>query len=129
MGMGMGPGHGRAAGADPAAMVDARLNDMKAQLNIAAGQEAAWQTFATQAKAQAASMQAMRAQMQRDAGTAPERMAQRAAAMQQRGEAMATMSSAFNALYAELTPEQRTIADESFGMRGHRGMRFGPRGS
>jgi Spy/CpxP family protein refolding chaperone len=43
--------------------------------------------------------------------------------MQQRGAAMATMSNAFNTLYAALTPEQKAIADQSFGKRGHRGKK------
>jgi periplasmic protein CpxP/Spy len=127
-GMGMGPGHGPMAGVDPSVMVDSHLNDLKAQLKITAAQDAAWQTFTAAAKQQAAGMQAMRAQMQQDSGTAPERMAQHATAMQQRGAAMATMTTAFNALYTVLTPEQQAIADQNFGMTGHRGMRFGPRG-
>ena len=72
-------------------------------------------------------MQAMRAQMQQETGTAPERMAQHAAAMQQRAAGMATMSTAFSALYAVLTPEQKAIADQDLGMMGHHGMRFGRR--
>jgi len=41
---------------------------------------------------------------------------------------MATMTNAFGALYAVLTPEQKAIADQNIGMMGHRGMRgFGPR--
>jgi hypothetical protein len=127
MGMGMGPGHGRMAGGDPAAMADARLSDLKAQLKINSAQEPAWQVFTSQAKQQAASMQAMRARMQDGTGTAPERMEQRATAMQQRAAGMATMASAFNALYAVLTPEQKAIADQNAGMMGHRGMRRGPR--
>jgi len=126
-GMGMGPGHGPMAGVDPAAMADAHLSDLKARLKINTSQEAAWQAFATQANAQAASMQAMRAQMQLDTATAPERMAQRATAMQQRAAGMATMTNAFGALYAVLTPEQKVIADQNVGMMSHRGMRFGPR--
>jgi hypothetical protein len=126
-GMGMGPGHGPMAGVDPAAMADARLSDLKAQLKITTAQEAAWQTFAAQAKQQAASMQAMRAQMQASAGTAPDQMGQRATAMQQRAAGMATMTNAFGALYAVLSPEQKAIADQNVGMMGHRGMRFGPR--
>jgi len=126
-GMGMGPGHGPMAGVDPAVMVDSRLSDMKAQLKITSTQEAAWQTFTAAAKQQATGMQAMRAQMQQDPATAPERMAQRATMMQERSAAMATMTNAFNALYAVLTPEQKAIADQNFGMMGHRGMRFGPR--
>ena len=103
------------------------MSDLKAQLKITTAQEAAWQAFAAQAKAQAASMQAMRAQMQQDTGTAPERMAQRTTAMQQRAAGMATMTNAFGALYAVLTPEQKAIADQNVGMMGHRGMRLGPR--
>ena len=124
-GMEMGPGHGPMAGVDPAAMADSHLSDLKAQLKITTAQEAAWQTFATQAKAQAASMQAMRAQMQQDTGTAPERMAQRTTAMQQRAAGMATMTNAFGALYAVLTSEQKAIADQNVGIMGHRGMHYG----
>jgi periplasmic protein CpxP/Spy len=127
MGTGMGPGHGPMAGIDPSIMVDSHLTDLKALLKITAAQETAWQAFTAAAQQQAAGMRAMRAQMQQDPGTVPERMAQRATAMQQRGAAMATMSTAFNALYTVLTPEQRAIADQNFGTMGHRGMRFGPR--
>jgi len=128
-GMGMGPGHGLMAGVDPAAMADSHLSDLKAQLKINTSQEAAWQAFATQAKAQAGSTQAMRDQMQQDAGTAPERMAQRTTAMQLRAAGMATMTNAFGALYAVLSPEQKAIADQNVGMMGHRGMGFGRRAS
>jgi protein CpxP len=124
-GMGMGHGHGPMAGGDPSVMVDSHLGDLKAQLKITPAQEAAWQTFTAAAKQQAAGMQAMHAQMQQDSGTAPERMAQRATAMQQRGAAMATMSNAFGSLYATLTPEQKAIADKNFGKMGNRGMGFG----
>ena len=127
MGMGMGPGHGPVDGVDPAAMAEAHLSDLKAQLKITTAQESAWQTFAAQAKAQAASMQAMRAQMQQDTGTAPERMAQRTTAMQQRAAGMATMTTAFSALYAVLTPEQKAIADQNVGMMSHGGMGFARR--
>jgi Spy/CpxP family protein refolding chaperone len=126
-GMGMGPGHGPMAGVDPAAMADARLADLKTQLKITTGQEAAWQAFAAQARQQAASMQALRAQMQASTGTAPEQMSQRATAMQQRAAGMTTMANAFGALYAVLSPEQKLIADQNVGMMGHRGMGWGRR--
>jgi len=71
----------------------------------------------------------MRDQMQQDAGTAPERMAQRTTAMQLRAAGMATMTNAFGALYAVLSPEQKAIADQNVGMMGHRGMGFGRRAS
>jgi hypothetical protein len=131
---GMGPGFGprmgpMRAGVDSATLIDTRLGEMKAQLNINSSQEGAWQAFTTAAKQQAAGMQALRSQMQQDPSTAPDRMGQRATMMQQRSEAMATMTNAFNALYTVLTPEQKAVADQSFGMMGRGGMRFGPRAS
>ena len=125
MGIGMGPGHGRMGGGDPSAIAESRLTDLKTQLKISAAQEAAWQAYAAQAKQQAAAMQALRAQMNQGAATAPERMAQQTAMMQQRSAAMTARNTAFSALYAVLTPEQKTIADKSFGQMGQRGMRFG----
>ena len=127
MGMGMGSGHGPMSGLNPSVMAESHLSDLKAQLKITSAQEGAWQAFAAQAKQQAASMQAMRAQMQQESGTAPDRMAQHSAAMQQRATGMATMSTAFTALYAVLTPEQKAIADQNVGMMGRHGMGFGRR--
>ncbi len=127
MGMGMGPGHGRMGGGDPSVMAESRLTEFKAQLKISAAQETAWQAFAAQAKQQATAMQAMRAQMSQGAATAPERMAQQTAMMQQRSSAMAARNSAFSALYGVLTPEQKAVADRSFGQMGQHGMRFGHR--
>lgn len=126
-GMGMGPGHGMMARGDPTIVIESRLGDLKALLKITATQESAWQAFTAAAKQQASDMQAIRAQMQQGGATAPERMGQHATAMQQRAQAMATMTNAFNALYAVLTPEQKTIADQHFGMMGPHGMRFGAR--
>jgi len=121
-GMGAGPGNGPMAGVDPSAMVESRLGALKTQLKITASQEAAWKTYADQAKQQAASMPAMHAQMTAAGMTAPERAALRTALMQQRISAMAAMDTAFNALYAVLTPEQKVIADQNFGMMGQHGM-------
>ena len=124
-GMGMGPGHKAMAAVDPATMIDSHLGDLKTQLNITTAQEAAWQTFTAAAKQQATAMQAMHTQMQQSTGTAPERMAQRAAEMQQRAAGMVTMANALKDLYATLTPEQRTIADQHFNMMGPGGMHGG----
>ena len=124
-GMGMGHGHGPMAGGDPAQMAEAHLADLKTQLQINTSQEAAWQAFVAQAKAQAANMHAMRDQAQTATGTAPEQMAQRAAAMQQHATEMATMANAFGALYAVLTPEQKALADQHVGMMGHHGKAMG----
>ena len=105
-------------------MAQAHLTDLTAQLKITVAQEAAWQTFADQAKQRVASMQAMRARMHEGTGTAPEQMAERATAMQQRAAGMATMANAFSTLYAVLTPEQKAVADQNVGMMGHRGTHF-----
>jgi len=37
------------------------------------------------------------------------------------------MTNVFNTLYAVLTLEPKTIADQTIGETGHRGTRFGPR--
>ena len=117
------------AGVDPMAMADARMSDMKSVLKITPAQEPAWQGFAATAKQQAMSMQAARAQLLESAGTAPDQMALRTQMMQQRTASMATMTNALNALYSVLTPEQKAIADQNFGMAGHRGMPFARRAS
>jgi protein CpxP len=123
-GMGMGSGHGPMAGVDPATIVDSRLGDLKAQLKITPAQESAWQALTGAAKQQAASMQALRARMQEGTGTPPERMGHRTELMQQRTAAMTTMTNAFNALYAVLTPEHKAIADQNSGPMAHRAMPF-----
>jgi protein CpxP len=122
-GMGMRAGHGP-MGAVDATTIDARLSDLKAQLKITTEQEAAWQGFAGAAKQQATGMQALREQMQPTTGAAPDRMTQHAQIMQQRAASMTTMTKAFDALYAVLTPEQKTIADQHFGPMAHRGPAF-----
>ena len=126
-GMGTGPGHGPMGGFDAGAVADARLTYMKAQLKITPAQETAWQAFATASKQQSASMQSLRERMWDSAGSAPDHMALRAEAMQQRAAAMAAVSNAFGALYAVLTSEQKAIADQGYGMAGHRGMPFARR--
>jgi len=132
-GAGMGHGQGQMAGKGPGAGVDraaraeSHLAAMKSQLQITPAQEGAWQLFATKAKEQAASMQAFHAQMQTSTANAAERMTQRTAAMQQRAVLMTAKSDAFVALYATLSPEQKAIADQSFGQMGGRGKHHGRR--
>lgn len=127
-GPGMGPmGHGRGMGSrghgDPSAMADARLAYLKSELKITSGQETAWKTFADQAKQQAEAMQALRTTVQGSTqATAPERMEQRNQIMKKRQEQMEKSTAAFKDLYAALTPEQKTFADQRFGG----GPGFGP---
>lgn len=114
---GFGPG---AAGAGPVERVDARLAYLKGELKITAEQESAWDAYATQVKAQAATMAAFHAQGPSTAQSAAERIEQHAARMKLRAEQAQATSKAVKELYAVLTPEQQTIANQHFG-----GQRFG----
>jgi len=122
---GYGPGMMGARG-NPVENSAARLAFLKGELKITADQESAWQAFAKQAKEQAESMQALRAQAPAAANTAPERLSQRAEFAKQRAANMEARSAAFNDLYAALTPEQKAVADQHFG--GWRMAQGGPRG-
>ena len=119
-----GPGGG--AGFSPAARIEGRLATLKAELNITANQESAWQAFANQAKAQAATMQAHRAAVTA-AQAAPDRLAQRAAFAKQRAANLDTMSAAVKDLYEALTPEQKAIADQRMAFGGGMGGPGGPK--
>ena len=127
-GRGMGPmGHGRGMGpqgyGNPSAMADARLAYLKSELKITSAQEPAWKAFADQAKQQAEAMQGWRTTMQGNtATTAPERLDLRNQIMKKRQEQMEKSTAAFKDLYAALTPEQKTLADQRFGA----GPGFGP---
>ncbi len=128
MGRGMGPqGLG-----DPAAMAEGRLASLKSELKITPAQETAWQAYAGKAKQQAEAMQALRTTMQGSTqASAPERLALRTETMKKRGEQMEGMTSAVKDLYAALTPEQKTIADQrmgGFGPMAGPGFRGGPGG-
>lgn len=114
-GMMMGWGHGRMfAGNDTdiARFQQERLGELKSELGITTEQQPAWDAFAAKAAEQAKTMQALR----NDASTAtmPERM-------QQRQQAMGTMSESFTKLYEVLTPKQRELFDQSHGPMYRRG--------
>ena len=115
-----GMAEGMMHGGDSAAMVDRHLADTKAALHITAAQEPAWQAFATQAKQQAEAMQTMRGKLQGadTNATAPDRMQARTQLLQQRLTGMEAMTKALKHLYAVLSPEQRTIANQRLGTRG-----------
>ena len=127
-GYGRGPGwmggYGPGYGMGPQAMFggyygnsDESLAAMKAQLGITAKQDAAWQAFAKNAKKQSENRQAWFAKMQqaRSAGSAPEFLAQQTEFMKQRQAELEANAAALKNLYAALTPEQKAIADQSFG--------------
>lgn len=128
--MGGGYGPGAAAGGGPAVnmgeRMDARLSFLKGELKITSDQEAAWGAYATQAKAQAAAMQAFHAQTPSAAQTPAERIEQHAERAKLRAEQLKVMGAAVKDLYAVLTPEQKAVADQHFG--GPRLGQGGPRG-
>lgn len=132
MGPGMGPmgGMGMKHGGGPGMMAAQNLDQVKARLAITAAQESAWQVYAAKRAEQAALMQTMHEQRQQTmdpATPAPDRMAQHLALMSQRLAGMQAVSAAMTDLYAVLTPEQRTLADQQFGPMGHRAQ-MGQRG-
>jgi hypothetical protein len=119
--------HGGPGGAQ---MGEQHLAHFKAELKLSAAQEPAWQAFTAKAKEQMAAMKDMLPQPPKadDAKlSAPERMDQHIAQMSRRLAGMQTMNAAVKDLYAALTPEQRSAADQHFGhmMGGHRGGHMG----
>lgn len=137
-GPGFGPmaaGHGpcgpgaHPAGGHAAAFADTHLAELKTTLKITPEQEPAWDAFAGKVKAQAESMQALRAKAGQPADAAPDRLAQRAGFMTQRAAGMEAMAGAMKSLYAVLTPAQKATLDQGFGPGRGRGpgMPFGPR--
>lgn len=121
---GFGPGAGYGAG--PTERAEARLSFLKNELKITANQEAAWDAYAQQAKTRAETMQAFHAQGPITAETPAERIEQHAARMKLRADQEQAMSGAVKDLFAVLTPEQKTIANQYFG--GTRIGQAGPRG-
>ena len=122
----MGPGMWR----NPAAAIEGHLAALKVELKITPDQDSAWQAFTAKARQQGETTLARRAQMSAQmSGTAlsaPERLAQRTELAKQGVAGMESMSAAVKDLYAALTPEQKTIADQLLA-RGPMG-RFAGRG-
>ena len=103
---------GRYSEADRQAMIDKRLARLKDELKIMPNQEGAWQAYSDTMKQ---TMQRPARDNQNQARpqlSAPERMARQIERMKQRTAKMETMAGALQNLYAQLTPEQRAIADE-----------------
>ncbi len=123
MGYGMAGGM---HGIDGGAMATSRLADLKTELKITPAQETAWLAFENLAKQQAAAMQAQRSQMQaqmqnqQPGAASTDFAAQRNAMMALRDANQAAREAAVKDLYAVLTPEQKTIADQRLnGMGGY----------
>ena len=121
MGQGMWP----QAWGNPAAAPEWRLSGLKSELKITAAQESAWNVFADQTKQQAEAMQALMSTVQGGAqATAPERLELHNQIMNKCQEQMEKGTAAFKDLYAVLTPEQKALADQRFGMMGGRDWSF-----
>lgn len=131
MGMGMqGGGPGGMRGTQSATDVTARLATVKAELQITAAQEAAWQKFEGVVRQQADARQAMRGAMQarmQDPKAAAEvdHAAQRESMMKVREAHQAERDAARQALYAVLSPEQKALADQKLGAGQGQGQRKG----
>lgn len=108
-------GSGPGAAAGPVAHQEARLAFLKDELKITANQESAWEAYAKQVKAEAATMESFRAQAPATTQSAAERLEQRAELARLRAEQVKALSTTVKDLYAALTPEQKTIADRHFG--------------
>jgi len=122
-GFGMGPGRGmRGYGMGPQGMFDdgsaeERLAGLKSELGITAKQETAWQAFVESARQRDESRESWFAKMReaRAAGSLPELMEQQDEVFKQHQAERQATTSALKGLYAVLTPEQKTIADQRIG--------------
>jgi hypothetical protein len=125
-GRGDGPGFGRGQSFDPAA-AERRLSALKSELKITAAQESAWGAYTDEVKRQVADMQALRGSVAGKApASVPERLDMRSELMKKRLDSFEKLAAATKDLYAALTPEQKSVADQrlarGFGA-GHGGRR------
>ena len=128
---GAGPGTSYGHSHDPVAAADQRLGRLKADLKITSAQEPAWNAYAEQIKQHAGEMQALHNQMRQQhenaSGnthpSAPERVERQAQFAKQQGEYLERLAGLTKDLYAVLTPEQRTLADQRLGRGRHHGHR------
>jgi hypothetical protein len=117
---GASPGASYGHSHDPVAAADKRLARLKADLKITTAQETAWNTYAEQIKQHAGEMQALHNQMRERASgntrpSAPERVERQAQFAKQQVEYLERLAALTKDLYAVLTPEQRTLADQRLG--------------
>jgi protein CpxP len=111
-----GAGHGRGHSADPVAAADQRLARLKSDLKITAAQEPQWNAYAAQVKQHAGEMKALHDTRPGNApATAPERVERQAQFAKQQQEHLERLAVLTKDLYATLTPEQKTLADQRLG--------------
>jgi Spy/CpxP family protein refolding chaperone len=93
--------------------IEDRLAAQKSALKIAPEQEKAWSAYADVAKKQYESHLAQREAMWKSApSSSAERYELHSKFMAERAKSHETLSAAYQQLYAVLTPEQRSIADQ-----------------
>ncbi|HRO80789.1 MULTISPECIES: Spy/CpxP family protein refolding chaperone [Bacteria] len=110
---GMGPGMMMTGPA-----IEGRLAYLKAELGITEAQTAAWNGYVTAVKARQSAMQGTHQGMMQawQSGTAVARLDAHTKAMESMVEALKALRPATDALYAVLTPDQKTKADQLLGM-------------
>ncbi len=118
-GFGGGPGH--MGGGDAKAYTEGRLKNVKDTLGITDQQVQAWNTYA-EAVRDRAKLMVSHQEIMRNTRGPQMNTKQRIDMMKQGADHMQRIATATADLYAILSPEQKTKADESFGT----GFRHGP---
>lgn len=110
---GMGPGMMMTGPA-----IEGRLAYLKAELGITEAQTAAWNGYVTAVKARMSAMQGTHQTMMQawQSGTAVARLDAHTKAMENMVEALKALKPATEALYAALSADQKTKADQLLGM-------------
>jgi protein CpxP len=98
------------------AQVESRIRDMYATLKITQAQDAEWNAFA---QVMLDNAQAMDAAVKQNGGdreklSAPEILDNYAAIAERHAENVSRLSAALEMLYADLSPQQKQVADEMF---------------
>jgi periplasmic protein CpxP/Spy len=109
----------------PSQMVAGRIAFLKAELKITPAQEAQWQPFAVAMRQNAQALDQVIATARQHRGAAEsavDRMAMRAQFAKVRADNAARLASAFQPLFANLSPEQQQTANT---LMGHKGWHHG----
>ena len=114
-GMKQGMGHGAMMHSIP--MMEGRLAYIKADLEIADAQMAAWDAYANAVRARQATMEGMRAEMMKakESGSAFQRLDARIKAMESMLDGLKALKPVTEGLYAVLSDEQKKQADQLLG--------------
>ena len=114
-GMKQGMGHGTVMHSVP--MMEGRLAYIKADLEIADAQMAAWDAYANAVRARHATMEGMRAEMMKakESGSALQRLDARIKAMESKLDSFKALKPVTEGLYAILSDEQKKKADQLLG--------------